>query len=117
MDASAIRGALATFGLKQIELARAAGLSEACISRQLNGGLRLTKRVERAAEDLLVQRGAQVAGRILEWVEGRELGTSRDKQGRSSERCSAAPVPRTTGYHRILKKPKVGFGPNGEHTQ
>lgn len=66
-----LREALKAFGISQMELARAAERCEATISRQLNGSLPLSERVVGAAEGLLVQRGAQVAGRILEWVETR----------------------------------------------
>jgi len=115
MDRSAIRGALATFGVKQIELARAAGLSEAAISRQLNGSLRLTERVSAAAEDLLAQRGAQVARGILEWVEGRGPVTSSGMESGSGEDGNSASVPRTTGDARVPKKVGSRFGPNSEH--
>jgi hypothetical protein len=54
-------------------LARAAGLSEAAISRQFNGRLRMTGHVTDAAEGLLAQRGAPIAARIVEWAEQRTL--------------------------------------------
>jgi len=80
MDRQTVKGALKAFGVTQVELARAAGLSEAAISRQLGGGLPLTERVTNAAEELLLQRGAQVAMRILAWVERRRfmLGDGRE---------------------------------------
>lgn len=61
---------------------RAAGLSEAAISRQLTGGLSLTKHVEDTAGRLLVQRGAEVAGRIIDWVELRRLAGQEAEGGR-----------------------------------
>ena len=85
MDRQAVREALRAFGVRQAELARAAGLSEAAISRQLSGGLPLTDRVTNAAEDLLVQRGAQVAGRILDWVELRRFATRRRKEAEGDD--------------------------------
>jgi len=83
MDRQTAREALKAFGVTQAELARAAGLSEAAISRQLSGSLRLTEHVERAAEELLVQRGAQVAGRILDWVEFRQFAAARGREARN----------------------------------
>lgn len=83
MTKETLKEALRTFGIGQVELARAAGLSEAAISRQLNGDLRLTKRVVSAAEELLVQRGAEVASRILEWVEFGRFAVARRQEARS----------------------------------
>jgi transcriptional regulator with XRE-family HTH domain len=79
MDRETVREALKAFGIAQVELARATGLSEAAISRQLNGGLPLTENVTNAAEELLVERGAQVAGRILNWVELRRFTAAKRK--------------------------------------
>jgi len=79
MPREALKGALRAFGISQAELARAAGLSEAAVSRQLSGGLRLTQHVEDTAGRLIVQRGAQVAARMVEWVEvGRFAARKRD---------------------------------------
>ncbi len=80
MKRETVREALTTFGITQAELAREAGLSEAAISRQLNGGLPLTQHVEQAANDLLTRRGAQVAGRILDWVELRRVDARKRKE-------------------------------------
>ena len=80
MDRQTVKEALRAFGVTQTDLARAAGLSEAAISRQLNGGLRLTRQVTNAAEGLLVQRGADVAARILDWVEFRRFAIARTKE-------------------------------------
>ena len=81
MNAQAIKQALRAFGITQAELARCAGLSEAAISRQLAGDLTLNDRVRDAAEALLVTRGAQVAGRILDWVELRRPALGRRNEG------------------------------------
>ena len=80
MSREALRQALMAFGITQVELARAAGLSEAAISRQLHGGLPLTERVTNAAEELLVARGADVAGRILGWVEVGRFAVAKRKE-------------------------------------
>jgi DNA transposition AAA+ family ATPase len=80
MNRETVRQALRTFGVTQVELARAAGLSEAAISRQLSGGLPLTERVTNAAEELLVRRGTQVAGRILDWAELRRFTARKRKE-------------------------------------
>jgi DNA transposition AAA+ family ATPase len=79
MDRLAIREGLSAFGVTQLQLARAAGRSEACISRQLSGSLRLTEHVAATAEGLLAQRGAQVAQGILAWVEGRGTVTGSEE--------------------------------------
>jgi len=64
-----VRQALRKLGITQAELARAAGRSEAAVSRQLNGGLPLTRRVANAAENLVAQRGADAATFILNLAE------------------------------------------------
>jgi transcriptional regulator with XRE-family HTH domain len=73
MERETLEQGLRVLGISQSDLARAAGLSEAAISRQLNGGLRLSEHVAYTAEELLMQRGAQVAGRLPEWAEQRTL--------------------------------------------
>jgi len=85
MKRETLKRALRAFGISQVELARAARRSEAAISRQLNGSLRLTKRVEHAAEGLLVQRGAQVAERILDWVELGRFAARRPKEAEGDD--------------------------------
>jgi len=86
MTRETVRQAFRAFGITQADLARAAGLSEAAVSRQLSGSLHLTERVERAAEELLIVRGAQIAARILDWVDRRRCvpGDGREVTGNGS---------------------------------
>ena len=83
MDRQTVKDSLTAFGITQTELARAAGLSEAAISRQLSGSLPITDRVTNAAKELLVQRGVQVVGRLLDWIEPRRFGSARGKKAES----------------------------------
>lgn len=73
MTRETIKEGLRTFGVKQVELARAVGLSEAAISRQLSGDLPLTEAVRQEAEQLLTRRAAEVGKRLLDWVEKRRF--------------------------------------------
>ena len=76
MTAETIKQAFKVFGVRQAELARAAGISEAAISRQLSGDLTLSERVQQEAEELLVRRAAEVGARLLAWAERRSRRTS-----------------------------------------
>ena len=71
MTRQTIKEALRALNITQAELARACGLSEATISRQLSGDLPLSPHVQQEAEELLVRRVAQASARLSAWVQGR----------------------------------------------
>lgn len=77
MTREQITQALRAFGLTQAELARAAGVSEPTVSRQLAGTLDLSPQVREAAEELLTARAGEVGTRLLDWVEYRRRTTGR----------------------------------------
>ena len=71
MNAETIRQSLELLRISQVSLARAAGLSEATISRQLSGDLRLTEHVRRHAAALINRRAAEMTAHIRDWAERR----------------------------------------------
>ena len=76
MTRNTIKQALRVFGVTQAELARAVGLSEAAISRQLSGDLLLSEKVRQEAEDLLKGRAAEVGVRLLQWAQRSNISSS-----------------------------------------
>jgi len=88
MTRDAIKRTLRVLGIRQAELARATGLSEAAISRQLSGDLVLSEKVRREAEELLTRRAAEVGVRLLRWAQrcNTPRGNRNEQRSTSGER-------------------------------
>ncbi len=65
MDGDSLKRSMEIVGLSQVRLAEATGLSEAAISRQLSGDLRLSDHVRRTALRLVRRRAVAIGKRIL----------------------------------------------------